>query len=130
MSTSGLQRVLVADVEDDLVTSYERLLRRQGYHVITTGSRHGGLALITREPLVLVITELLLPDGNGLDLVRAARHQPSPVPALVVTGFGTASSREVVFGAGAHGYLVKPFAIADFTALVAQAVQSRRRSTE
>src|SRR2546425_6471573 len=117
-----MDHVLVVDDEQDLVASYERLLRRQGYRVIARGSRHDGLAVIEREWLVLVISDLRLPDGDGLDVVRAARRAPMPIPAIVVTGFGTAASRQAALAAGASAYLAKPFATADFTAVVQQAV--------
>ena len=114
--------MLVVDDEVDFVGNYERLLRRQGYRVIAEDSRRGGLAVIEREPLVLVISDLRLPDGDGLDIVRAARRAPTPIPAIVVTGFGTGASRQAALAAGAVGYLAKPFAAADFTAVVQQAV--------
>jgi len=114
--------VLVVDDEADLVASYERLLRRHGYRVIAEDSRQGGIAVIEREPLVLVISDLRLPDGDGLDVVRAARRAPTPIPAIVVTGFGTAASRQAALAAGACAYLAKPFATANFTAVVQQAV--------
>jgi len=117
-----MDHVLVVDDEQDLVASYERLLRRQGYRVIARGSRHDGLAVIEREPLALVISDLRLPDGDGLDVVRAARCAPTPIPAIVVTGFGAAASRQAALAAGAFAYLAKPFAAADFTAAVQQAV--------
>lgn len=116
-------RVLVVDDERDLVSSYERLLRRQGLRVIATGSRHEGLAIIGHEPLALVIADLRLPDGDGLDLVREARRQPVPIPALVVTGIPSGVARAAAFAAGASAFLAKPFAASEFTALVAETVR-------
>lgn len=110
--------VLVADEERDMVASYERLLRRQGFRVIAAGSRREGLAIVAREPLKLVITDLRLPDGDGLDIVRMARRQPTPVPALVVTGFVSETSRVAALAAGASAYLAKPFAASQFAELV------------
>lgn len=118
-------RVLVVDEERDMLASYERLLRRQGFRVIVTGSRHEGLAILNREPLTLVITDLRLPDGDGLDIVRTARSQPTPVPALVVTGFPSESSRVAARAAGASAYLAKPFAASQFSALVVAAAGGR-----
>ena len=118
-------RVLVVDDEADLVASYERLLRRQGYRVIATGSRGEGLAILGREALVLVISDLRLPDGDGLDIVRAARQTPAPVPVLVVTGFASEASRRAAFAAGASAYLAKPFAASAFAALVEQTIRGR-----
>jgi two-component system response regulator PilR (NtrC family) len=115
--------ILVVDDEPDLVATYERLLRRLGYRVITAGTRVGGLAALGHEPLRLVISDLRLPDGDGLDVVRAAgRTTPQPTPAIVVTGFGSETSRAAALAAGAVGYLAKPFATTEFLALVRRAV--------
>jgi DNA-binding response OmpR family regulator len=115
--------ILVVDDETDLVASYERLLRRQGYRVVSAGSYGAGLAVIEREQLALVITDLRLPDGDGLDLVRAARRLPTPTPSMVVTGFASEASRTASMAAGASAFLAKPFAAASFTSLVDRVVR-------
>lgn len=112
--------ILVVDDEADLVASYERLLRRKGFRVVAAGSRGEGLAMVEREPLALLITDLRLPDGDGLDLVRAARRLPTPTPSMVVTGYASEASRTASMSAGASAFLAKPFAAASFTALVDQ----------
>jgi len=114
---------LVVDDEADLVASYERLLRRQGYRVVATGTLREGLAMVTRGPLALVITDLRLPDGDGLEIVRTARRPPAPVPVLVVTGFGSKESRAGALAAGASAYLSKPFTVSTFAELVEQTVR-------
>ncbi|HET7873970.1 MAG TPA: response regulator [Methylomirabilota bacterium] len=110
--------VLVVDDEADLVSTYERLLRRQGYRVLSTGTRAGGLAVVARELLGLVIADVRLPDGDGLDVVRAARAQAPPVPAIVATVLASRASREAALAAGATGFLAKPFATGAFMDLV------------
>ena len=120
-----MDRILVVDDEADLLTTYERLLRRQGYRVVATGSRSGGLAIIERERLALVVSDLRLPDGDGLELVRAARGTPTPTPVIVVTGFVSEASRLAARAAGASGYLAKPFAASAFTSLVTEALGAR-----
>ena len=120
--------ILVVEDEADLIASYERLLRRGGYRVISASTRGDGLAIVEREPLALVITDLRLPDGDGLELVRAARRQlPTPTPAIVVTGFGSEASRLASLAAGAAGYLAKPFAVSSFVSLVEHALASREQ---
>lgn len=115
--------ILVVDDEADLVASYERLLQRKGFRVVSAGSRGAGLTLVEREPLSLIITDLRLPDGDGLDLVRAARRLPTPTPSMVVTGFASEASRTASMAAGAAAFLAKPFAAASFTSLVERALR-------
>lgn len=119
-------RVLVVDDEADLVGSYERLLRRQGYRVVATGTLREALTSIAGGNLVLVVADLRLPDGDGLELVRAARRPPAPIPVIVVTGFGSEASRDAALGAGASAYLRKPFSASAFASLVDQAASTGR----
>jgi two-component system response regulator PilR (NtrC family) len=114
--------ILVVDDEVDLVSTYERVLRRLGYRVISSASRCAALALLERQPLLLLVTDVHLPDGDGLDLVRAVRQMPQPPLAIVVTGFG---SRTAALAAGAAAYLSKPFALSAFAALVADTLGNR-----
>ena len=119
-------RILVVDDEPDMRTSYERLLGRLGYRVVQAESRREALSVIRAEPLVLLVSDLRLKDGSGLEVVAAARAMPAPVPSIVVTGFLSPQSRRAALDAGAAGFLAKPFAAADFTALVAEVLAASR----
>ena len=110
--------ILLVDDEVDLLATYERLLRRRGYRIVAAGSCRDGLSIIEREPLALVVTDLRLPDGNGIDIVSAARNTITPTPSIVVTGFASEASRAVALAAGASGYLSKPFGASAFMSLV------------
>ena len=106
------RRVLVVDDEADFLATYERLLRRQGYEVITATSRAAGLAALASQPPELVISDLRLPDGDGLDVVRAARSALKPAAVIVVTGYPSDETRRAALAAGATTFLAKPFAAA------------------
>ena len=110
--------VLVVEDETDLAVSYARLLRRQGYRVTCAGSREAALQLIAEEPVRLVIADLRLPDGDGLDIVRAARALLKPPPVLVATVFASRASRQAALAAGAGAFLVKPFDAETFNRVV------------
>ena len=113
-----VKRVLVVDDEADFLATYERLLGRQGYEVITAMSRAAGLAAVTTQHLHLVISALRLPDGDGLDVVRAARGVPDPPPVIVVTGYPSDETRRAATAAGATAFFAKPFAAAGLLAAV------------
>jgi two-component system OmpR family response regulator len=117
-------RILVVDDETDLTATYERLLRRRGHGVVAAASRGAGLAAIDALPLDLVIADLRLPDGDGLDLVRAARSVATPV--IVITGLASEVSRRESLAAGASAYLSKPFSAAAFAALVDETLSAAR----
>ena len=112
------KRVLVVDDEADFLATYERLLGRQGYEIITATSRAAGVAAVSGQRLDLVISDLRLPDGDGLDVVRAARGAPNPPPVIVVTGYPSDETRRAATAAGATGFFAKPFAAAALLAAV------------
>jgi DNA-binding response OmpR family regulator len=112
------KRVLVVDDEADFLATYERLLGRLGYKVITATSRAAGLAAMAGERLHLVICDLRFPDGDGLDVVRAARGVPNPPPVIVVTGYPSDETRRAATAAGATAFFAKPFAAAGLLATI------------
>jgi DNA-binding response OmpR family regulator len=114
--------VLVVDDETDFLATYERLLRREGYDVVTVTSRAAGLAALAGEPPHLVISDLRLPDGDGLDVVRAAHGARDPLPVIVVTGYPSAENRRAALAAGATTFVAKPFAAAVLLAAIRSSV--------
>jgi DNA-binding response OmpR family regulator len=112
------KRVLVVDDEADFLATYERLLRRQGYHVVVATTRAAGVAAVASEHPDVVISDLRLPDGSGLDVVRAARSMPEPPSVIVITGYPSAETRHAALAAGATAFLAKPFAAAGLVAAI------------
>ena len=113
-----MNRVLVVDNEPDLRITYERLLRRDGYRVVTAGSRGEGVDLVVTDRPRLIIADLRLCDGDGIDIVRAARALAPPVPVIVVTAFASSATREAALASGASAILAKPFAASELLRLV------------
>lgn len=110
--------VLVVDDEADLVATYERVLHRHGHRVIAAGTRHAALVALGSQPLDLVVADVWLPDGDGLDVVRAARRLLKPSPVIVVTGHASGAGRRQALEAGAAAYLAKPFSILQLIGVV------------
>lgn len=110
--------VLIIDDEVDLLQTYERVLRRLGYDVITAELGQTGLAIAGSRQVSLIIVDLRLPDMDGLDVVRAMSARPDPPPVIVITGFASAATRRAALEAGAIGYLSKPFSVLALIALV------------
>ena len=104
-----MNRILVVEDEADLVVTYDRLLRREGYRVVTAASRAEGLKALESSRPALVISDLRLPDGDGLDIIRAARSLDPPAPVIVVTAFASRAAREAALASGASAFLAKPF---------------------
>ena len=114
--------VLVVDDEADLLVTYERLLRQWGYRVSAAASLATGLLALERDRPDLVISDLRLPDGDGFQLVRAARAAPRPPPIIIVTGVPSEDRRRAAMTAGAVAFLVKPFRTSTLQQLVHSAL--------
>ena len=108
--------ILVVDDERDLAATCERLLRRSGWRVVVVGSRDAALSALAGTRPALAVVDRQLPDGDGLDVLRAARAQDTPV--IVISGHTSASNRERTLEEGAAAFLGKPFSARDFLALV------------
>jgi DNA-binding response OmpR family regulator len=65
--------VLVVEDEKDLVATYERLLRRQGCAMTARGTGRDAMAALDTQRFALIIADLRLPDGNGVEVVRGPR---------------------------------------------------------
>ncbi len=121
-----MNQILVVEDEADMAATYERLLRRAGHRVVTADSRAAGLQLLKSVRPKLVISDLRLLDGDGLDIIRAARTLDPPPPVIIVTAFASRAAREAALKSGAHAFLAKPFGIADFSSLVEDLMRHRR----
>lgn len=96
-------------VEDDLSLAswVKEFLQQKGYHVLIEHRGDTVLALLKRQPVDLILLDLMLPGLNGLDLCRQIRRD-SQIPILMLTAQGEEVDEVIGFGVGANDYLVKP----------------------
>jgi DNA-binding NtrC family response regulator len=78
-----------------------------------------------KEPADLVISDLQLPDGNGMDLLRQFKKLNKAVEVIIITGFGTIESAVEAMKMGASNYLLKPFTSSQLELTIAQIAQQR-----
>jgi two-component system response regulator PilR (NtrC family) len=115
-------RLLVVDDEPDLRTLYELTLVREGYEVESAGSVEEAWPLLQQGSFQLVITDMRLPDGTGLDLLRRMEAAGRPEKGIVITAYGSAENAVEALKAGAYDYLTKPVDLRQFRAVVASAL--------
>ena len=118
-------RLLVVDDEPDLRTLYELTLLREGYDVESAGTVEDAWALLEQRGaggFGLVITDMRLPDGTGLDLLRRLDEAGRPEKAIVITAYGSPENAVEALKAGAYDYLTKPVDLRQFRAVVASAL--------
>ncbi len=122
MSTAAPLRVLVVDDEPDLRTLYELTLLREGYDVDSAGSVDEAWALLQAQRYHLLIADMRLPDGTGLDLLRRLEESGRSEKGIVITAYGSAENAVEALKAGAYDYLTKPVDLRQFRAVVASAL--------
>ena len=84
--------LLVVDDEPDLRTLYELTLLREGYDIDTAGTVEEALSHLGRRSYSLLITDMRLPDGTGLDLLRRLEEGGRNEKAIVITAYGSAEN--------------------------------------
>ena len=122
MSSPSHFSLLVVDDEPDLRTLYELTLLREGYDIETAGSVEEALAHLKDRTYSAVITDMRLPDGTGMDLLRRLEETGRREKAIVITAYGSAENAVEALKAGAYDYLTKPVDLKQFRAVVASAL--------
>ena len=122
MTTPSKLRLLVVDDEPDLRTLYELTLLREGYDVESADTVAEAWATLQAGHFNLVITDMRLPDGSGLDLLRRLEEAGRGEKAMVITAYGSAENAVEALKAGAYDYLTKPVDLRQFRAVVASAL--------
>jgi len=116
-------RILVVDDEPDLRELLEITLLKMGLDVDSAATVREARALLDQKAFALVLTDMRLPDGLGLELVRevAANHKSTPI--AVITAYGSAENAVVALKAGAFDYVSKPVVLDDLRAMVRSALK-------
>ena len=120
---SASPRVLVVDDEADLRELLEITLLKMGLDVDSAETLTDARAFLLRHEYALVLTDMRLPDGLGLELVRevCAAHKNTPI--AVVTAFGSADNAVVALKAGAFDYVSKPVVLEQLRIMVQSALR-------
>ncbi|HKO46307.1 MAG TPA: sigma-54 dependent transcriptional regulator [Polyangiaceae bacterium] len=123
-------RILVVDDEPSARSGLSKLLGQEGYTVDTAADGLLALELIAESPPALIVTDLKMPNLDGMGLLAKLRERNLDIPTIVTTAFGEVSVAVQAMRAGAEDYLTKPI---DFDALllgVERTLQRREVASE
>jgi len=124
-SSTRPAQILVVDDEPDLRTLYELTLLREGYRVEAAGTVAEAWQLLQAQRFDAVITDMRLPDGLGMELLRRIHQGQRSERCVVMTAYGSAENAVEALKAGAFDYLTKPVDLKQFRAVVASAVHEQ-----
>ena len=123
-------KVLVVDDEDSVVVTIKAILQLDGYDVDTTTSGARAREMVREVEYDLVLTDLRLEDGDGLDVLKAVRESYPETVTIMLTGYASLESAIHALRAGAYDYLVKPSEVEELRATVARGLERRRLGQE
>jgi two-component system response regulator PilR (NtrC family) len=118
--------ILVVDDEPDLRTLYELTLLREGHEVMSAGDLSEARECLAKKSFDVLITDMRLPDGLGLELLRETTEGQRRERCIVITAYGSAENAVEALKAGAFDYLTKPVDLKQLRNAVTASLQSQR----
>jgi DNA-binding NtrC family response regulator len=121
--TEPVTRILVVDDEENMVHFLTKLLRAEGFEVEGVRTGEAALDRLRAGPFELVLTDLKLPDTDGIEILKAARELHSETVVILITAYGTIESAIEAMRAGAYDYVTKPFRASEILQVVEKALE-------
>src|SRR5215831_4161444 len=122
--------ILLVEDKESLRKVLRLTLERAGYSVTEAADADRAIAEIGRVPHKIVLTDLRMPAGSGIDVLRAAKNADSDVPVIVMTAYGSIDEAVQAMKDGAHDFLQKPVDSNHLLLLVERALEQSRLRTE
>jgi DNA-binding NtrC family response regulator len=123
-------KVLIAEDEPHLGTILESFLSGRGYQVTTRRDGRAALEALRAESYDVALLDIVMPEMDGLEVLRHVREEPSPPEVIIITGNGTIETAITAIKLGAYDYLAKPYRMAEIDVLVRRAWEKRQLSKE
>lgn len=114
-------RILVADDDEIALDVVSSLLSKEGYPVLTAKDGLEAIAILRREHIGLIITDLRMPGADGIEVLRQAMRIDPDMAVVILTAYGTLDSALEAMEEGAFDYLTKPFKVQEILIIAARA---------
>jgi DNA-binding NtrC family response regulator len=120
-----VKRILIVDDELSMREMLAILLKKEGHDVRTAGSRAEAAQTLGAGMVDLVLTDVKLPDGDGLEILRHVKAAAPATPVVVMTAYGTSEMAVAARKLGAEAYILKPFDVDELRIVVRDALANR-----
>ena len=121
-----MAKILVIDDEDTIRRTVAASLEAAKYQIFKAADVKKGLKILDNETIDLVLSDLRLPDGSGIDLLRAAKAKEYPCEVIIMTGYATLDTAIQAMQEGASDYVTKPFNIGELSVRIERALQQKQ----
>ncbi|WP_269438260.1 response regulator transcription factor [Phosphitispora fastidiosa] len=119
-----MERILIIEDEDKIARFVELELQFEGYQVEKASNGRDGLALAKAHPFDLILLDIMLPELNGLEVLRRIR-QFSQIPIILLTARDAVVDKVMGLDGGADDYITKPFAIEELLARIRAVLRTK-----
>jgi two-component system response regulator PilR (NtrC family) len=124
------KKILVVDDEPSIRDLLGIMLRKEGYDVSVAGSRAEAARSLARDAVDMVITDIKLPDGDGIEILRHVKSASPETVVVVMTAYGSTETAIVALKLGAHDYLVKPVDVEELKIVIRNALERQHLTEE
>jgi len=124
------ERILIVDDEEGMRRLLSRVLTREGYETSTVGSGADAMRMVAGERFDLVVTDIKMPEMDGLELLQELREYEPSLPVIVMTAYGTIENAVQALRSGAYDYIAKPFETDEIKLAVAKVLERERLLAE
>ncbi len=125
-----MSRILVVDDEQSMREMLAIMLRKEGYEIVTADGRGQAAAVLGNETIHMVITDVKLRDGDGIEILRHVKAASPETIVIVMTAFGTTEIAIAARKLGAEAYVLKPFDVDELRIVVRDAFANSRLREE
>ncbi len=119
-------RILIVDDDDVARRNFTRLLQREGFYVATAKTGSAALECLSESSYDLVMTDLVMEDLNGLELLARIKRQFPGMEVILITGYASIPTAIEAIKKGAYHYIEKPVRPAEMVHLARQAIEKKR----
>lgn len=117
------KRILVVDDEPNSREGLSKILTKEGYEVITADNGEAALEQAEKEAFDLIITDLKMPNINGMDVLEKIRESKPDIGVVIVTAYGEVDSYLKAMTLGAYEYLNKPIKLDELRRVIHKAME-------
>jgi DNA-binding NtrC family response regulator len=123
-------RILLVEDDREMLELVREHLEGEGHTVAAVGLGAEAIARLKAEAFDIVLTDLRLPDVDGMEVLQASRETQREIPVILITAFGTIETAIQAIRQGAYDFVTKPFALDEISLLVGKAWEARRLREE
>lgn len=121
-----MDTILIIDDEKNVISSFKKILSREGYQILTANNAEAGLALARNNALDLLVIDIRMAGMSGLEAFSKFKEIDSKLPIIIMTAYGTTETAIQAMQLGAYDYVIKPFDVPQMKGLIEKALAAGR----